>query len=307
VSSEVRVEVLDLEFQGTPGVIAAHLLMGPEGPVLIETGPASTLPTLRRRLEDFGLRPADVRHVLVTHIHLDHAGAAGWWASQGATVYVHPLGAPHLIDPGKLLKSAGRIYGDRMESLWGETVPAPADRVVAVDDREVIEAGGLQITALDTPGHARHHHVYRLGDVAFTGDAAGIRLPLSPWIDLPAPPPEFDLEAWEETLERLRREELTMIYPTHFGPSPEVKSHLDTLEALLEETVAYVRGLLDEGADRETTLERYSGWMRERAAAFGVDERMFPSYELANPRAMSVDGITRYWRKREGVRRERRE
>jgi glyoxylase-like metal-dependent hydrolase (beta-lactamase superfamily II) len=300
VSPEARVEVLDLEFQGTPGVIASHLLMGPEGPVLIETGPGSTLATLLRRLEDFGLESADVRHVLVTHIHLDHAGAAGWWASQGATVYVHPLGAPHLIDPGKLLRSARRIYRDRMESLWGEVVPAPADRVVAIGDGEVIEARGLQIAALDTPGHARHHHVYRLGDVAFTGDAAGIRLPLSPWIDLPAPPPEFDLEAWKKTLERLRREELAMIYPTHFGPSLEVGLQLDTLETLLEETVVYVRGLLDEAADRDAMLERYSGWMRERAAAFGVDEGMFRSYELANPRAMSVDGIVRYWRKRGG-------
>jgi glyoxylase-like metal-dependent hydrolase (beta-lactamase superfamily II) len=272
--------------------------MGSEGPVLIETGPGSTLATLLRRLEDFGMGPADVRHVLVTHIHLDHAGAAGWWANQGATVYVHPLGAPHLIDPSKLLGSAGRIYGDRMESLWGEVVPAPADRVVAIGDGELIEAGGLRIRALDTPGHARHHHVYSLGDVAFTGDAAAIRLPLSPWIDLPAPPPEFDLEAWKQTLERLRREKLTTIYPTHFGPSSEVAAHLDTLEVLLEETVTYVRGLMDEASDREAILERYSGWMRERAAAFGVDEEMFRSYELVNPRAMSVDGITRYWRKR---------
>ena len=202
----MRIETLDLDFGRTPETIASFLVFGPDGPVLVESGPASTLPNLLTRLQEHGVTPADVRHVLVTHIHLDHAGAAGWWAQQGATVYVHPNGARHLIDPSKLLASAERIYQERMDELWGRTVPAPEDRVVIVEGDTTIEAAGLEFVAIDTPGHARHHHVYRLGDVAFTGDAAGVRLGERHWIDLPGPPPEFDLEAWKETLNRLRGE-----------------------------------------------------------------------------------------------------
>lgn len=294
-----RIEVLDLEFGQTPHAIAAFLVLGPEGPVLVESGPGSTLVTLVAKLEQLGVTPGEVRHVLVTHIHLDHAGAAGWWAQQGATIYVHPLGAPHLIDPSRLWSSAGRIYGDQMETLWGEMLPAPAERVVAVEDGDTVAAGGLRFTALATPGHARHHHVYRLGELAFTGDATGIRLPDVPWIDLPAPPPEFELEVWKETLGRLREERFETIYRTHFGPATEVAAELDRFEEVLDEAAAMVRQMLREDLDREAMIERYSELMRRRAAAEGIEGTIAKAYELANPRFMSVDGIVRYWRKQE--------
>ncbi len=294
----MRIHTLDLDFEGTPQTIASYLVRGGDGPVLVETGPASTLPTLVARLAGHGVRPEEVRHVLVTHIHLDHAGAAGWWARQGATVYVHPRGAPHLIDPSRLLSSAERIYGDRMESLWGEVLPAPAQRVVAVADGERIAAAGLEFVALDTPGHARHHHVYRLGEVAFTGDAAGIRLPGNRWVDLPAPPPEFDLEAWQATLERLRAGRFETIYPTHFGPTTAVDEQLSALARRLEEAAGLVKAMLDEGIARPAMVERFSGWVAERAIAAGVSPDVLRAYEVANPRHMSVDGIARYWRHR---------
>jgi glyoxylase-like metal-dependent hydrolase (beta-lactamase superfamily II) len=293
----MRIETLDLDFGRTAETIAAFLVLGPESPVLIETGPASTLPTLLRRLDEHGVAPSDIRHVLVTHIHLDHAGAAGWWAQQGATVYVHPLGARHLIDPRKLLASAARIYGDRMDELWGRSLPAPEDRVVAVEDGETIRAGGLEIVPIETPGHARHHHVYRLGEFAFTGDAAGIRLPGKSWIDLPAPPPEFDLSEWKRTLERLRAERFATIYRTHFGPTSEVAEQLDTFEGLLQQASTTVRDLIERGAERDEMVEAYCDGMRSRAAASGVDDETAEAYELANPRYMSVDGIARYWNK----------
>jgi glyoxylase-like metal-dependent hydrolase (beta-lactamase superfamily II) len=203
-----------------------------------------------------------------------------------------------LIDPGKLLASAGRIYGDRMESFWGETLPAPAERVVAIADGAVIEVAGLRFDAISTPGHAWHHHVFRLEDVAFVGDAAGIRIGERPWIDIPAPPPEFDLEAWKESLERLRRESFSTIYRTHFGPTSEVNEQLDRFETLLVEGAAGVREMLEEGLDREEMSGRFADLMRRRAEALGVDSGAFRAYELANPRIMSVDGIARYWRKR---------
>ncbi len=171
-------QIIDTQFQGMSQVTAVYLLVGPEGPVLIETGPGSTLPAVLHGLAKHGYSPADIRHVLVTHIHLDHAGAAGWWAQQGAQIYVHHLGGPHLVDPRRLIQSATRIYGEMMDTLWGEIVPAPADRVTTLYDGDTVSAGGLIFTALDTPGHANHHHSYLLetpdGRIAFTGDAAGV-------------------------------------------------------------------------------------------------------------------------------------
>jgi glyoxylase-like metal-dependent hydrolase (beta-lactamase superfamily II) len=296
----MQIETLDLKFQGIPHVIAAFLIRGPGGPVLVETGPASTLPTLLEELERVGVRPADVRHVLVTHIHLDHSGAAGWWAQQGARVYVHPVGAPHLVNPGKLLASAKRIYGDRMDRLWGETLPAPADRIVTLEDGDCVGVEGVNIRAIATPGHASHHHVFCLGEIAFTGDAAGIRLPGIDWIDLPAPPPEFDREAWKISLARLREAGLRTLYRTHFGATSAAQQELSTFEDVLDQGTEWIREMLDEQLDREQMIERFSERMRRRAVAEGIGEAGLAAYELANPRSMSVDGIARYWRKRPG-------
>lgn len=294
----MRIETIDLHYQGVSKTIASYLVDGPEGPVLVETGPGSTLQTLLEGLGERGVSPTDIRHVLVTHIHLDHAGAAGWWAQQGATVYVHPFGAPHLIDPSKLVASATRIYRDEMETLWGEILPAEPHRVVAVQDGQVIQAGGLSFTAVESPGHARHHHVYHLGDVAFTGDAAGIRFPDSPWIDVPAPPPEFDLETWKVTIEKIRGLGATTLYPTHYGATQEVDVQLTGLQIALEETVEFVQSMMDEGLDRDQMVERYAERLSHRTEQVGVTEELARAMEFANPKAMSVDGISRYLRRR---------
>ncbi len=294
----MRIDVLDLEFQGSPHVIASFLVHGPQGPVLIEPGPGSTLPTLLAGLEKHGVRPDDVRDVLVTHIHLDHAGSAGWWAQQGARIFVHGIGAPHLVDPSKLLGSARRIYGDRMDSLWGEVLPAPAGRVVVVQDGDVLEVGGLEITALETPGHARHHHAWVVGDIAFAGDAAGIMLPHNDWIDLPAPPPEFDLAAWKTTLEKLRGLGLRALYRTHFGAGSDPQHELATFEETMDQAVEWVREMLERQMEREAMIPEFSRRMRARARELGMSEEDALSYELSNPRSMSVDGIARYLRKR---------
>lgn len=294
---DMELHTLDLHFQQIAETIASYLLIGPEGPVLIETGPGSTLNALQHSLAQHGFRPADVHHVFVTHIHLDHAGAAGWWAQQGAQIYVHPFGAPHLIDPSRLLRSATRIYGDKMNSLWGDFLPAPAENVTAVHDGEVVEAAGLHFKVIETPGHARHHHVYRVGNIAFTGDAAGIRLPSIPFVDVPAPPPEFELEVWQETIDRLLGEQLQTIYPTHFGPITAVADHLTELRVLLTETAVVVKKMLDAGLDRADMVTQYDEWNRNRARQLGISDPAIHQYETANPWYMSVDGIARYWQK----------
>lgn len=294
----MKIHTLDLNFQDTPHTIASYLVIGPDGPVLVECGPGSTLANLLDRLAEHDYQPSDVGHVLVTHIHLDHAGTAGWWAQQGAQVYVHHVGAPHLIDPTKLLGSAGRIYGEQMEPLWGSTVPAPAERVTAVRDGEVIDVCGLSFTAIDTPGHAYHHHVFRLGDIAFIGDAAGLQITTPAFPDLPAPPPEFNLELWLQTISLLRKQPFEAIYATHFGRIDDWRHHVDAFATLLTEAADFVRVRLESGLDRDEIVDQYRSWHLSRAKGAGVSADTLRKYEVANPLYMSVDGIIRYWKKR---------
>lgn len=293
-----RIAPIDLHFQGHPGLIASYLVFGPEGHALVESGPGSTLPALVDGLARHGLGPADVDTVFLTHIHLDHAGAAGWWARQGARVCVHERGAPHLIDPAKLIKSARRIYGALMDTLWAEILPAPEDRVLAAVDGDLIAAAGLEFRAIDTPGHAGHHHAWRLGDVAFVGDAMGIRGGAIGWLDLPAPPPEFDRELWQASLGKLRAEGLAAIYRTHFGRRTDVAEELDRLSALIDSSTAKVKSMLDAGLERDEMIARYGEWMDGRARREGYDPAAAKGKSRLNPRDMSVDGIARYWRKK---------
>src|SRR5687767_5725248 len=156
---------LDLKFQGRAHAIAAYLIRRGDAVVLVESGPGSTLPALEAGLAQEGLSPRDLTHVLLTHIHLDHAGAAGWLARQGAQIYVHPVGAPHMLNPEKLLASAARIYGDRMRSLWGEFLPVPESRLNVPNDMEEIAIGKLRFQPVNTPGHAEHHYAYLYEDI----------------------------------------------------------------------------------------------------------------------------------------------
>ncbi len=294
----MNIQTIDLNFQGVACATAAYVIVGPDGPVLVETGPGATLKTLLAKLGELGISPGDIKHVLLSHIHLDHAGAAGWWTQQGAQIYVHPFGAPHLIDPSKLLASASRIYGEQMEVLWGEMLPATAENVTIVYDGDVIEAAGLQFKAIETPGHARHHHVYRLGDIGFTGDAAGLRLLGLPLIDIPAPPPEFELDVWQQTVDRLLAENFTVIYPTHFGRVENVQEQLQGVKKLLQEAAEFVHGQMLADISRNEIVSNYTVWNRNRAKEAGLTAENIHQYETANPLYMSVDGIMRYWKKR---------
>lgn len=294
----MKIETIDLNFQGVPRSIAAYLVTGSTGYVLVETGPGSTVQNLVEQLSIRGLTPPDIKHVLVTHIHFDHAGAAGWWAQQGAQIYVHHFGAAHLIDPSKLIASATRIYQDKMQTLWGDILPVPTERVTSLSDGDKIEAAGLFFTAIESPGHARHHHVYRLGNVAFTGDAAGIKIPGSPLVGLPAPPPEFDREAWQATIKKLAKEDIDTLYPTHFGPTPNLPKHWADLSQLIDESTEFVRSRMASGMARDDLVRAFLDWNRERAGAANLSENTIHQYMTANPLAMSVDGIMRYWRKR---------
>ncbi|MBL8095454.1 MAG: MBL fold metallo-hydrolase [Anaerolineales bacterium] len=285
------IDVLDLDFRGSPRAVAAFLIKGPEGAVLVECGPGSTLPALERGLAAHALRPADIRAVLLTHIHLDHAGAAGWWAQHGADIYVHAFGAPHLIAPEKLLASATRIYGDQMDVLWGPYLASPAERVHALSGGETVAVAGLNFTAHDTPGHARHHLVWQLDDLAFVGDVAAIRIGGGRHIRIPSPPPEFEREVWLASIARMRALAFSRLYLTHFGALSDVDTHWQRVAALVDEQAELARDL----PERATLLQRLIDFDNRDLSD---DER--EQYNNAGPIGMSADGLLRYWKRKGG-------
>ncbi len=294
----MEVITIDLRFRNMEQAIAAYVVVGQGGPVLVETGPGSTLEQVHAGLVDHGMSASDIRHVFVTHIHLDHAGAAGWWAGQGAQVYVHHRGARHLIDPSRLLGSAKRIYGEGMDALWGPMLPVPAAQLHELRDGDVVCVNGLEITAVDTPGHAYHHHTLRIGNVAFCGDAAGARMPGGLFITVPAPPPEFDLEAWQRSLARLLGLHFSRIYLTHFGCVEDVAEHLEALVSRLNQAADFVRKSMLESLGRRGIINDFVSWNRERALEVGMSDEQFVQFVTANPVDISVDGIMLYWRKK---------
>src|SRR3982074_3377489 len=169
------IHILDTQHLGRPGIIAATALETEDGVLLFDTGPESTFQNVENEIRKLGFDPRDVRHVFLSHIHFDHAGAAWRFAELGATIYVHPRGAPHLIDPVKLVTSATRLYGDDMERLWGKFSGIGPDRVRILKDNDVVRVAPFEIRAIATPGHASHHHVYHWDDNVFGGDVAGGR------------------------------------------------------------------------------------------------------------------------------------
>jgi glyoxylase-like metal-dependent hydrolase (beta-lactamase superfamily II) len=290
------VRVLDLGFQGVERVIASFLLDTPVGPVLIETGPESTYARLEEGLRAHGVEPGAVRHVFVTHIHLDHAGAAWRLAELGATVYVHPKGAPHLVDPSRLLASAERIYGELLKPLWGELKGIPPERVRVLGDGEVVDLGGVRVQALETLGHASHHHAYLVDGVVFAGDIAGVRIAPGPVLP-PTPPPDIHLESWYASLDRLLSLRPEALYLTHFGVYRDVEAHLLALRQALEDWAGWTLSRLREGLSQEEMTRRFEAYWREGLKRAGVDEAGMRLYELADPPYMNLQGLVRYWQK----------
>jgi glyoxylase-like metal-dependent hydrolase (beta-lactamase superfamily II) len=222
---------------GGPGFIASYLVADGGELALVEAGPASTLPALLAGIRAAGHDPARLTHILLTHVHLDHAAGAGQLAglAPDATVHVHPLGEPHLVDPSRLLTSAARLYGSRMQELWGTMLPVAPARIRTPADGEALRVGGRTLVALETPGHASHHLAFHDPDagLVFTGDVGGIRLQGARHVRPPTPPPEVDTPAWMASIDRLRAARPRMLLPTHFGRITDVEWHLDDLAARL--------------------------------------------------------------------------
>jgi len=294
----MEIEIIDLDFMGTEEIIASFLLTGDNSAAIVETGPSTCIENLLRGLEENGVAPEDVEKVLLTHIHLDHSGASGVLADRlpNATFYVHEVGYQHLVDPSKLLKSASRIYGDRMDELWGEVRPVPEDRIVTLEGGEEIEAAGGILAAHYTPGHAYHHLAFHEpgSGMLFAGDVGGVRMPGQSYVKPPTPPPEVDVEAWKRSIEAIRKLDPGFICPTHFGCYEDVGRHLGELEQRLEDWLLLVEERMDEERSQEDIAEELETRGDEEMLREGAGPEDSERYELAANYEMLVAGLVRY-------------
>ncbi len=293
---------ISLPFLGEPQIIGSYLLSGNNELAIIDPGPGSTLESLLFSLGQAGFKPQDVTHILLTHVHLDHAGVTGSLMRYlpRAQVYVHSLGARHLIDPSRLIESAARIYGERMQLLWGNIEPTPAERVNRIGEGDVLDVAGRQIEVHYTPGHAIHHVAFFDPQTRefFAGDVAGVRLPDADYIRPPTPPPDIDLEAWSASIERIRQLHPSVIYIAHFGPTYDIDRHLDRLEEALYEWGNFVLEQMRQGKSEGEIIALIIAKTQPELERLSHNPHIIERYEIAANYAMSVQGYMRYWRKK---------
>lgn len=291
------IHTIDLNFQGYSQSIAAYLVETSDGPVLIETGPHSVFPYLQQGLTAKGYKVEDIQHVFLTHIHLDHAGAAWAFAEKGAKVYVHPFGYKHLLNPEKLLNSAKRIYQEHMDSLWGQMKAIPENQLISVEDKAEFTIGDCTFKGFYTPGHAVHHIAWQMNKELFTGDVAGVKIE-DGMVVVPCPPPDINLEDWEKSIELIQSLEVERLYLAHFGRIDEVENHLKAVKDCLWDWANWVKPHWEQGKKPEEVTALFEQYAEQQLIDFGVNKQMRLRYEAANPSWMSVAGLMRYWRKK---------
>jgi glyoxylase-like metal-dependent hydrolase (beta-lactamase superfamily II) len=271
--------LIDVMHLGVPRVIGAWVV----DDVVIDPGPTSCLPTLLEGLG--GERP---RALLLTHIHLDHAGASGSLVERwpDLEVYVHERGARHMADPERLIKSARMLYGEDMDRRWGEMVPVPEGNLHVLHGGETLFGGAFEVAY--TPGHASHHVSYLHDGTAFVGDTGGVRIASSSLTLPPSPPPDIDVEQWHESIERIAAWKPQRLVQTHFGLSEDPEAQLAELSERLDEWAARARG---------QDLAAFMASVRAEIAEH-ADPALLEAYEQAAPPDQLYAGLERYWRKR---------
>jgi glyoxylase-like metal-dependent hydrolase (beta-lactamase superfamily II) len=273
---------LDLRFGGMERAIGVYVLDTREGPALFDCGPSTTLPRLEEALSEIGLTLGDIRHLLLSHIHLDHAGAAGPLVRRhpGLTVWVSEVGAPHLVDPSRLERSARRLYGEAFDTLWGELAPVP-EANIRLADGDV-----LGWETFPAPGHASHHVCYVADGTLLAGDACGVRIQPARAIVPVSPPPDIDLQAWHATIDEIGRREPERLALIHFGVETQVADHLRRLAEELDRWGERVRDGM--------TIDQFVDAGRQDAGEDAV------LYDQVAPYSQSWHGLRRYWDKQAG-------
>ena len=284
MGSRLSLVPIDL-LHGGERVVGSYVVETDDGLALVDCGPATSLPALDAGLEARGLSLDEIRHLLLTHIHLDHAGGTGALvrAHPALQIHVSEIGAPHLVDPSRLEASARRLYGDTFDTLWGELVPVPEENIHTVGDRV------LGLDCFPSQGHAWHHVSYMHDDgTLFTGDSLGVRIAPARFVLPPTPPPDIDLEAWEQTLVETERRQPARLALTHFGVFDDVQVHLARIRATLQSWAERVAHGMDEPT--------FTAAARADCAASDPDE--VEIYERSAPYSHCYRGLERYWRKR---------
>jgi glyoxylase-like metal-dependent hydrolase (beta-lactamase superfamily II) len=292
---------IDLQHLGRPRHVAIQVLVTDRGPVIVDTGPGSTIETLAKGLGQLGLGFEDLHAILLTHAHLDHAGATGLIAQANpkVTVYAHHLGAKHLIDPTKLIASATRVFGDKMERYWGRFLAVPAAQVVTLQGGETISFGDRRFEAIYTPGHAIHHLAYfeRSERTVYVGDIAGIRVPSLSVVVPVTPPPDYNLEDWLRSIDVVRGLGAERMLRTHFGMADDLPGQLATLEADLRAWTGTVEDLLRQDLPDEARADRFDAYVRQSLAG-RVDPAVIDDFAGFSDFRANYYGIARYVTKR---------
>lgn len=301
----LHVQTIDLHFKDSPKLVAAHVWNSEEGLVIVDCGPSSCLEALEAGLKNMGATWGDVRHLLLTHIHLDHAGAAGHVLrhSPKAKLWVHPRGLRHLLSPERLMASATRIYGDATPKLWGDMPPCDPERSFAAEDGEVLQIGHFSVQAIETVGHAQHHHAWRVEDQIFAGDVAGVRFPGMLTPRPPTPPPDLQPELWKRSGEKIRAlgPELQLRL-THFGQYKNDDAHWDGLFSHLDELFDWVKSHLGpEDLERDILEvaqrleEAYGEWLH--ASLEAEKTGLTAHYKRSAPLYMDIMGVVHFLQK----------
>jgi glyoxylase-like metal-dependent hydrolase (beta-lactamase superfamily II) len=296
------ITAIDTFYGGRERYTAAYLLSAGE-PLIVETGPTTSVEPVVAGLERLGIAATDLAHIVLTHIHLDHAGGVGHLAARypNATIWVHERGAPHLADPGKLVASATRIYGeDRMAALFGPVEPVPPQRIRALHDGDTIGFGVRSLDVIATPGHASHQVALVDSDTGaiFTGDALGIHVPDVPVLRPATPPPDFDVELTAASIERIRARARSVLLFAHFGPIGEIDRVCDLAIARTRAWTEVVRSAMRRTDDLDeivALLEQEAARDAETGAEAPIDLQRF---EILSSIRMNAMGIMRYWKKR---------
>jgi glyoxylase-like metal-dependent hydrolase (beta-lactamase superfamily II) len=296
------ISYVDLNFCGTPKAIATGVYGG-DAVVLVDPGPGSCVETLIGMLKAQGIRVADIQSILVTHIHLDHAGATGRLVRENPKirVFVHEKGAPHLIDPSKLVNSANQLWGvEGVARLWGEVVPVPSENLHILGEHDRIAAAGHMFDVRYTPGHASHHVSYfdEGTGMVWAGDTAGLRFTSQTFTLPPTPPPDIDLEAWRESIGTLRAWGPETVFITHFGPYGNVTDHLDDLERSIAAAADIAKRAIATDQSDDAKYEQFKRDVLAYIRASGVSESEIAPLEHVGPLEFNWRGLVRYWKKR---------